>query len=236
MSRFLALTQIGDGEREIARGLAEASLDAYHVASGAAGATIELVSLTDGAHVHVFADGGFELLDVGDTLVARIVHNTSIATAWGLGARFDGEHQRRWRARIAALPSDRAQAALILLHFHPDDAAEPLPDDRDLRTVSWRVDDDDEIIEALTEDDELESLGEHIPSGWAFALLDDAACGRVDLGGWADDEEIEVARVIVCECELTVVSADYDALDWLVAHIKRSIGGLIASPLLRRAA
>ena len=236
MSRFVATAELDSAERDIGRGLVEARLDAYHVTSAVAGATIELVSLTDGTHVHVLADGGFELLDVGDTLVARIVHNTGIATAWGLGARFDGEHQRRWRARMATLPSERAQAALILLGFHPDDAAEPLPDGRDLHSVTWRIDDDDEIIEALEEDDELECIGKHIPSGWAFAWLDDAACGRLDLGGWVDDDAIEVARLIVCESEMTVISADDAVLGSLIAHIERSMGDLIAVPPLRRAA
>ncbi|HEX4344909.1 MAG TPA: SEC-C domain-containing protein [Solirubrobacteraceae bacterium] len=236
MSRFVASAGLDSGEREIARGLVEARLDAYRVACGAAGATIELVSLTDGAHVHVFAGDGFQLLDVGDTLVARIVRDTSIASVWGLCARFDGEHDRRWRARIATLPSDRAQAALVLLHFHPDDVAEPLPDHRDLHSVTWRVDDDDEILEALEEDGELECLGEHIPSGWAFAWLDDPDCGHLDLGGWVDGEEIEIARLIVRERELTVVSADDDVLGSLVAHVERSMGELIASPPLRRAA
>lgn len=236
MSRFLATTELDDAEREIARGLAAARLDAYHVCSAAAGATIELVSLTDATHVHVFADGGFELLDVGDTLVARIVHNTSIATAWGLGARFDGEHQRRWRARLAALPSNRAQAALLLLQFHPDDAAEPLPDGRHLHRMTWRIDDDHEILEALEEDDTLECIGEHIPSGWAFARLDDTGCGSSDLGGWVEDDDIEVARLIVCERELTAISADHDVLGSLIAHVERSMGSLIAGARLRRAA
>ena len=236
MSRFLATAELDGTEREIARGLAAARLDVYHVHSAAAGATIELVSLTDGTHVHVFADGGFELLDIGETLVARIVRNTSIATAWGLGARFDGEHERRWRARIDELPSSRAQAALILLRFHPDDAAEPLPDGRDLHSVTWRVGDDDVILEALEEDDALECIGEHIPSGWAFAWLDDAGCGSFDLGGWLEDDDIEVARLIVRERELTVVSADHDVLASLIAHVERSMGDLIAVPPLRRAA
>jgi hypothetical protein len=236
MSRFVATAKLDSVEREIACGLAGARLDAYRVCSAAAGVTVELASLTDGTHVNVFAEGGFELLDIGDTLVARIVHNTSIPTVWGLGARFDGEHQRRWRARTDELPSNRAHAALILLQFHPDDAAEPLPDGRDLHSVTWGIDDEDEILEALEEDDELGCIGEHIPSGWAFAWLDDADCGSFDLGGWVDDDDIEVARLIVRERELTIVSADLDALGSLMAHIERSIGGLSAVPSLRRAA
>ena len=234
MSRFAVTAELDSAEREIARGLATARLDAYHVCSAVAGATIELASLTDGTHVHVFAEPGFDLLDIGDTLVVRVVHNTSIPTTWGLGARFDGEHRRRWRARIDELPSERAQAALTLLHFHPDDTAEPLPDDQDLHRVTWRIDDDDEILEALEDDDALELIGEHIPSGWAFAWLDDAGCGSVDLGGWVEDDDIEVARVIVREHELSAVSPDHDVLGSLVGHIERSMGSLIAP--LRRAA
>jgi hypothetical protein len=232
IARFLALTQLADAEREIARGLVEARLDAYRVVSAPAGATIELVSLTDGAHVHLFADDGFQLLDVGDMLVARIVHNPSIATAWGLGARLTAS---TGGAGAPAPPPSRATARR-LLDFHPDDAAEPLPDGRDLQSVTWRIDDDDAILEALEDDDELECLGEHIPDGWAFAWLDDADCGHLDLGGWVDGEEIEVARLIVSERELTVVSAGRDALGSLIAHIQRATGELIAGPPLRRAA
>ncbi len=236
ISRFAASAELDSTEHEIARGLTAAHLDAYHVASAASGATIELVSLTHGTHVPVFVDGGFERLDVGDTLVARVVHNTSIATAWGLSVRFDGEHRRRWRARIDELPSNRAQAALILLQFHPDDVAEPLPDRRDLHSVTWRIHDDGEILEALEKDHALECIGEHIPSGWAYAWLDDAGCGGVDLGGWVEDDDIEVARLIVRECELTVVGADHDVLGSLIGHLRRSMGDLIAVPPLRRAA
>ncbi len=57
-----------------------------------------------------------------------------------------------------------------------------------------------------------------------------------DLGGWVDDDRVEVARLIVRERELTVVSADHDALGSLIAHIERSMGGLTAVPALRRAA
>ncbi len=47
MSRFAAKAELDSAEREIARGLATARLDAYHVCSAVAGATIELASLTD---------------------------------------------------------------------------------------------------------------------------------------------------------------------------------------------
>jgi hypothetical protein len=236
MSRFAATADLDSGEREIARGLAAARLDAYHVCSAVAGATIELASLTDGGQVNVFAERGFELLEIGDTLVARIVHNTSIPTAWGLGARFDDEHERRWRARIDELPHNRAQAALTLLQFHPDDAAEPLADGQDLHGVTWHIDDDDEMLEVLEDDDALECIGEHIPSGWAFAWLDDADCGSSDLGGWVEDDDIEVARLIIREHELTVVSADRDVLAALIAHVEHSMGSLIAATPMRRAA
>lgn len=236
MSRFVVTAELHSAEREIARGLAGARLDAYDVRSTVAGATIELASLTDGTRVSVFAERGFELLDIGDTLVARIVHNTSIPTVWGLGARFHGAHERRWRACIDELPGDRAQAGLALLQFHPDDAAEPLPDGQDLHSVTWRIDDDDEILEALEDDEALECIGEHIPNGWAFASLDDAGCGSADLGGWFEDDDIEVARLIVRDHELTAVSADRDALEALVAHVEYSMGSLIAAAPLRRAA
>ena len=61
--------------------------------------------------------------------------------------------------------------------------------------MTWHIDDDDEVLEALEDDDLLECIGEHIPSGWAFAWLDDADCGSVDLGGWVEDGDI--AHIVV---------------------------------------
>jgi hypothetical protein len=206
------------------------------VSAIAAGIGIELEALTDGTPVQILADSDLGALDIGDILVARVVRTTSTPTLWGLAARFDGGNERRWLARLAALPADHAQAGLILLGFHPDDAAEPLPDRLEVSATAWRIDDDEEVLEALEDEQILECIGEAIPSGWAFSWLDEATCGSPDLGGWREDDRIEVARLLVCEREMTVVSGDRKTLRAAVSHIQGCLGDLIAAPRLERAA
>ncbi|MEA2243897.1 MAG: hypothetical protein QOD24_3453 [Solirubrobacteraceae bacterium] len=236
MSRFAARADLDPSEREIAQGLAEARLHVYRVRAMTAGVGIELEALGGATTVQILADGGLGDLDVGDILVARIVRTTSRPTLWGLAARFDGGYERRWLARLATLPADHAHAGLILLGFHPDDAAEPLPDGLELPATVWPIDDDEAILEALEDEQLLECIGEAIPSGWAFSWLDEATCGNPDLGGWREDDRIEVARLLVGEHEMTVVSGDPRTLRTAVSHIQGCLGDLIAAPRLERAA
>jgi hypothetical protein len=68
------------------------------------------------------------------------------------------------------------------------------------------------VLEALEDEDLWESLGEAIPSGWAFAWPELTACGR-DLGGWqVHAGEIEIAQLIVRERDFALVSADCETL------------------------
>jgi SEC-C motif len=236
MSRFAARAELDSSERELAQGLAEARLDVYRVCAITAGVGIELEALAGSAPIQILADDGLEALDVGDILVARIVRTTSTPTLWGTAAHFDGAGERRWLARLAALPADRAQAGRILLGFHPDDAAEPLPDGLELSATTWPIDDDEAVLEALEDEQILECIGEAIPSGWAFSWLDEATCGSPDLGGWREDDRIEVARLLVCEREMTVLSGDRETLRTAVAHVQGCLDHLIAAPRLGRAA
>jgi hypothetical protein len=236
MSRFAARADLDPSEREIAQGLAEARLDVYRVRAIAAGVGIELEALVGATPVQILADGGLGALAIGDILVARIVRTTSTPTLWGLAARFDGADERRWLARLAASPADLAQAGLILLGFHPHDAAEPLPDGLELLATTWPIDDDEAVLEALEDEQLLECIGEAIPSGWAFSWLGDAGCDSPDLGGWREDDRVEVARLLVCEREMTVVSGDRNTLRTAVSHVQGCLGDLIAAPRLGRAA
>lgn len=68
-------------------------------------------------------------------------------------------NERRCLARLATLPADHAQAGLILLEFHPDDAAEPLPDGLELPAKTWPIDDDEAVLEALEDEQLLECIG-----------------------------------------------------------------------------
>jgi hypothetical protein len=77
------------------------------------------------------------------------------------------------------------------------------------------------------DDDAWECLGEAIPAGWAFAWLGDAtSCD--DLGGWREEDgTIEVARLIVLERELRLVSADHGTLITVAAHVDDDLRDLI---------
>jgi hypothetical protein len=235
-ARFAALPDLAPAERDIARGLAGSSLDVYRVRASTAGLGVELESLSCDERVELVGERGLGLLAVGDILVARVVRATSPTTLWGLAARFGPASERRWCARLATLPADPAEAALALLTFHPDDAAEPLPDGLRLCTRTWPIDDDDLVIEALEDDDAFECLGEALPSGWAFAWIDDRERGHPDLGGWTEDDDIEIARLVVCERKMTVVSADRDILLEVGSHVERRVRERITTAPVGQAA
>ncbi len=167
MARYAERPELTRRARAIARGLAEARLDVYRVGSAVPGLWLELEPLQDGVPVRLGWQDGVECVRIGEIVVTRIVHATTMPTVWGLGACFPADSERRWKARLAALPTDPAEAALIVLSFRPDDAAEPIVDGIELHTLTWSIGDDDAVVEAL--EDEWESLGEAIPSGWAFA-------------------------------------------------------------------
>jgi hypothetical protein len=122
---------------------------------------------------------------------------TTAPTLWGLGARFPADSETRWKARLAALPTDPTEAALTVLGFHPDDAAEPLPDGVELHTMTWSIKDDERVLEVIEDDELWECLGEAIPSGRAFAWPDEAIAGGTDLGG-CREEAGEAARLVIC--------------------------------------
>ncbi len=74
-----------------------------------------------------------------------------------------------------------------------------------------------------------ECIGQAIPNGWAFSWPEDAASEALDLGGWRErDGEIEIARLIVCEREMTLLSADHKTVVEVAAHVEESLRGLIA--------
>src|ERR1035437_7478403 len=160
MERYIARPGLGPSDKAIARGLAEARLDVYRVRSVAPGVCLELESLSDDTSVGVAWRDGLEHFRIAEILVARVVDATTAPTLWGPGARFPADGERRWRARLAALPADPAQTALTILGFHPDDAAEPLPDGVDLHTMTWSIEDDEGVLKAIEDDDLWERLGE----------------------------------------------------------------------------
>lgn len=64
----------------------------------------------------------------------------------------------------------------------------------------------------------------------AFSWPDDPASGVLDLGGCGGgDGEIEAARLIVCEREMTLVSADRRTLVELGALLEQSLGWAISA-------
>ncbi len=229
LARYGERPGLNQQERSIADGLAEAVLDVYRVRAVTPGVGVELEPLRGGPAVLIAGQDGLDRLEVGEILVARVVCSTSVPTVWGLGARFPAASERRWTARISVLPDDRAKAALIVMGFHPDDAAEPIADDIQPRSVAWSIDDDESVLEAVEHDDAWESLGEAIPTGWAFAYIQEQLGETIDLGGWHEDPgEIEVARLIVASREITLISGDLGVLAQIAADLAVSMRGLIA--------
>jgi hypothetical protein len=230
MVRYAQLPDLDPCAREIVRGLAEARLGVYRVGATVQDLWIEVEPLLGGAQVRLPLQDGFRHLQVSEIIVARLVTATTMPTPWGHGACFAADSERRWRAQLAALPADTAQAALSVLGFHPDDAAEPLPDSLRLYTTAWWVDDDDAVCETLEAEKEWECIGQVTPSGWAFSWPDGTASETLDLGGLREgDGEIELARLVVCEREMTLLSADHKAMTELAALLEGSLRGLIAS-------
>jgi len=229
MARYAQRPELDPASREIARGLAQARLGVYRVNATVPGVWIDVEPLLGGAPLRLPFQGGLEHLQAGEVLVMRLVTATSVPTPWGGGFSFAADSQRRWHARLAALPADRAQAALVVLGFHPDDAAEPLPDGLALQSARWTVEDDTEVCEALEHEDLWQCSGQAIPEGWAFSWPGDAAARALDLGGLQrEDGEVELARAIVCEHELTLLSADHKTLIQLAALLEDCLHGLIA--------
>ncbi|MGA2929592.1 MAG: hypothetical protein ABSG43_27100 [Solirubrobacteraceae bacterium] len=145
--------------------------------------------------------------------------------------------ERRWRARLAALPFDPADAALAVIEFDPDDVAEPLPDGIALRALSWSIDDHDAVLDALDDEDPWEDIGESLPSGWAFAWPAAPAADEIDLGGRTEDDgQIEVARLIVDEREVSLISANPATLTEIAARFEAGQRDLIKPSANRLAA
>lgn len=229
IERYAARRELDESDRAIACGLAEARVDAYRVRSVTPGVWLELESLSDEMSVRVAWHGEFDRLQHGDILVLRVVGATSLPTVWGPGVHFPAGTERRWRARLATQPANRAEAALALLEFHPDDVAEPLPDGVELHALTWSIEDEEAVLEELEADDAWESLGQAMPAGWAFAWPEDAESGRSDLGGWQEEPgAIETARLIVFEQHMTLLSADRPVLRDAASHVEVVLGELIA--------
>jgi hypothetical protein len=229
MARYAERSELTPPARAIARGLTDARLDVYQVGATVPGLLLELAPLRDNAPVRLGWQDGFERVQIGEILLARVVHASTMPTVWGLGAYFPAGSQRRWQARLAALPTDPAEAVLIMLGFNPDHLAEPIADGIELHTLTWSISDDEAVLDALEDEELWESLGEALPDGWAFAWPEDASAGRRDLGGWQQlAGEIEIARLIVRERNIDLVSAERGTLLEIATHLEASLHGLIA--------
>lgn len=228
MARYADRADLDPSSAAIARGLAEARLDVYRVVAKPAHLWIEIEPLSGGSPLRLLSQDGLERLQIDEVLVARVVRATSMPTLWGSVVCFAAGNERRWKARCETLPADPAAAALVLLGFHPDDAAEPLPEGVQLHASVWTIDDDDAVIDALEEADLWECIGEALPTGWAFSWPGDDS-RVVDLGGLPEDDGvIEVARLIIREREMTLVSADRQTLAEVAVALEMTLSGLIS--------
>jgi hypothetical protein len=79
----------------------------------------------------------------GDIILTRLIFGSPAPSIWGAGAVFETASAGKWTRHVETLPVDRAEAALALLNFHPDDHAEPLVDRRGRISTSWTVVDRD---------------------------------------------------------------------------------------------
>jgi hypothetical protein len=237
MVRYADRPCLDPAAREIARGLAEARLDVYQVADMVDGLWVELQPLRGDGRLRAPLQDGLARLEVGEVLVARMVMATAMPTPWGLGSRFPGDSVRRWKARLAALPADRAHTALTVLGFQPEDWAEPLPDGALLYRSRWSIEDEGAVGDAIEEEDLWESIGKEIPDGWAYAWPENSGPGVLDLGGWPEEDgQIEAARLVVCEDELKLISGNRQILAELAALIEQSFHDLIAPAVQVQAA
>jgi SEC-C motif-containing protein len=237
MARYAERAELASPARAIARRLADARLDAHRVRAKTPGMWLELDSLTARPPARLAWRDWCERLQVGDVLLARIVDGDPMATVWGHAVGFPGDTERRWRARLAALPSDPADAALAVIEFDPDDAAEPLPDGIELCALSWSIDDHDAVLDALDTVDRWEDIGESLPRGWAFAWPAAPATDDLDLGGWTEDDgQIEVARLIVDEREVSLISATRATLTEIAAQLEAGLRDVIKPNANRLAA
>jgi hypothetical protein len=231
MARFAERADLDPAARAIAVGLAGARLDVYRVSGTIGGAWVEIEPLTGGSLVRIPCRYGYEALRDGDIVVGRVVSTTAIPTMWGAAKSFPPDTERRWLARLADLPTDRAAAGLLLLEFHPDDAAEPLPDGLDVVSRSWPIVEEEEFIDAVEDDDIFECIGQEMSGRWVFAWLDEADCGAPNLGGWQEGEgEIEVARLVVSELEVTLISGDVETLASVAAYVAAEFGDVLRPP------
>jgi hypothetical protein len=231
MRRFAERAGLDPAGRAIAVGLADARLDVYRVSARVGDAWLEIESLTGGSRTRLPCRYGYEVLRVGDIVVGRVVSTTAIPTMWGGAKSFPPDTERRWRARLADLPTDRAAAGLVLLEFHPDDAAEPLPDGLDVVSRSWPIVDEEEFIEGVEGDDVFECIGQEMSGRWAFAWLDEADSGAENLGGWQEEDgEIEVARLVVGETEVTLISGDAETLATVAGYVEAEFGDVLRPP------
>jgi hypothetical protein len=72
-------------------------------------------------------------------------------------------------------------------------------------------------------------IGDGSRAAWAFAWSEDATSAGRDLGGWRERAgETEVARLIVGERDIVLVSADHGTLLEIATHLEESLSGLIA--------
>lgn len=83
----------------------------------------------------------------------------------------------------------------------------------------------------------MEDIGESLPSGWAFAWPTAPAADEIDLGGWTEDDgQIEVARLIVDELEVNLISATRATLSEIAAQLEAGLRDLIKPSANRLAA
>lgn len=236
-ARYAARAGLAPAEQESAARIAATRLGVHRVLDVLPGAWVDLEPLAGGESVRAISPLASTRTQTGKVMLTRLVPGPPAPSIWGAGALFDAGSVRKWTSQIRTLPADRAEAALALLRFHPDDHAEPLSSAHLRVSATWPVHDDELVLETLEEAPLFESLGQEIGGGWAFAWL--RPDGDLRAAPMPDDdlgERIESARVVVDGDLLTVHAASHSVSGDLAAYLERELDGLIAPADNRRAA
>lgn len=235
-ARYATRAGISPARQACAERIAGTRLGVHRVLDVVPGMWLDLRAVAEDEPVRAIAPLASTHTQAGDIILTRLIVGPPAPSIWGAGAVFEPDSAGKWTRHVETLPADRADAALALLNFHPDDHAEPLVDRGGRVSTDWTVYGDELVLDALEEDPLFESLGQEIGGGWAFAWSRGDRHLRAAEPEPGDVEGNELARVVVDRDRLTVLAIDHAASGELAAHLARELKGLVGESGHQRAA
>lgn len=235
-ARYATRVGISPTQQACAERIAGTRLGVHRVLDVVPGIWLELQAVAGDASVRAIAPLASTHTRAGDIILTRLIFGSPAPSIWGAGAVFEPDSAGKWMRHVDTLPADRAEAALALLNFDPDDHAEPLVDRGGRVSSSWTVYDDELVLDALEENPLFESLGQEIGGGWAFAWSRGDRHLRAAEPEPGDVGRDELARVVVDRDLLTVHATDHAASGELATHLARELRGLVGEAGHQRAA